>query len=280
MFKRLLMVVSSVCVLAAVFAPTAAMAAGKKVLYFTHEPGRWHKYGPQMEFFKTFAKEAGWDVTYSTGDHDGQVKKLHEKDFGKGYDAIVYNICFAGSKDLEACDNLIKQTRDNGVPAMLIHCGMHSWWATYKSGDVAAPSKNKEAKTSQALLDEWKAAHGDAPYPVWGDCTGIGSTGHGPRQPVVLTHIAKDHPASKRLPEGFTTGNTELYNNVYISEGGVPLIRGKQGKADAVVMWTAPQGKSQVLGFTIGHDVGDWKTEPFKHLVIDSVNYLIANPKP
>ena len=90
---------------------------GKKVLYFTHEPGRWHKYTPQLAEFKAIAKEAGWEMTTSTGSYDEQIKKLREKDFAKGYDAIIYNFCFAASKDLEACANLIKQTEENGVPA-------------------------------------------------------------------------------------------------------------------------------------------------------------------
>ncbi|MFT5123333.1 MAG: type 1 glutamine amidotransferase, partial [Verrucomicrobiales bacterium] len=43
---------------------------------------------------------------------------------------------------------------------------------------------------------------------------------------------------------------------------------------DYVVVWTCPQGKSQVMGLSTGHDVSDWNAEPFQHLVIDGVNFL------
>ncbi|MFP6854451.1 MAG: hypothetical protein VB980_01605, partial [Opitutales bacterium] len=73
---------------------------------------------------------------------------------------------------------------------------------------------------------------------------------------------------------------TELYNNIYVLDGVVPLIEGSQGNAKAIVMWLCPQGKSQVMGLTVGHDVGDWATDEFRSLITDGVNYLIANPKP
>ena len=91
----------------------------------------------------------------------------------------------------------------------------------------------------------------------------------------------KNHPALKRFPDGFTTGNTELYNNFYVIDGVVPLIEGdQQTQKRAIVMWTCPQGKSQVMGLSTGHGLGDWQAKPFKNLVEDGVNYLAKNPKP
>ena len=43
----------------------STLADAKKILYFTHEPGKWHKYSPQKEVFIKVAKEAGWDLTVS-----------------------------------------------------------------------------------------------------------------------------------------------------------------------------------------------------------------------
>ncbi|MFT5498079.1 MAG: hypothetical protein ACI9TH_003487, partial [Kiritimatiellia bacterium] len=139
----------------------SAFAEKTKVLYVTHEPGRWHKYTPQMEIFKQIGEKAGWDVTVMTGDHDSQIEKLRTKDYAKGYDAVVYNFCFAHSRDLEAADNLMDQTRVNGVPAVLIHCAMHSWWDTYKNGVPKAigPDYLGKAKAKEDLVAEWKKSH-------------------------------------------------------------------------------------------------------------------------
>ena len=254
--------------------------AGKKVLYFTHEPGRWHKYTAQKEIFSQIAKKAGWELTVMSGDHDGQIKKLKTPDFGKEYDAIVYNFCFAKSKDVEAQANLVAQTKEHGVPAMLIHCAMHSWWPTYRDGKTGAlgPDYKGRAKADPKLVAEWKKNHGDKAFPAWGDFTGVASGRHGPHRPITMKKMA-DHPATKSFPKEFTTGNTELYNNIYVVDEVVPLIEGVQGKAKAIVMWLCPQGKSQVMGLTVGHDVGDWATNEFRGLITDGVNYLIQNPK-
>ena len=102
----------------------------------------------------------------------------------------------------------------------------------------------------------------------------MASVRHGPKQPIKMNVVNKEHPVTKRFPDGFTTGNTELYNNVYTVEGVVPLIRGVQGKDDYIGVWTCPQGKSQVMGLSTGHDVADWTAEPFQNLIIDGINFL------
>ncbi len=273
----------SLCLLAAL-ALTATLRpamAGKKVLYFTHEPGRWHKYTAQLEIFRQIAKKADWELTVMSGQHEPQITKLRTPDFGKGYDAIVYNFCFAKSRDLEAQANLVAQTREHGVPALLIHCAMHSWWPSYKDGKPGAigPDYKGKAKGDPKLVAEWRKKHGKKPFPAWGDFTGVASGRHGPKQPIVLQRVGS-HAATKSFPKEFTTGKTELYNNIYVLDEVVPLIQGKQGNAKAIVMWLCPQGKSQVMGLTVGHDMGDWATDEYRGLITDGVNYLMANPKP
>ena len=272
-----LLSILSVLTVVAFMRPTMA---DKKVLYFTHEPGRWHKYTVQKKIFSQIAKKAGWELTVMSGDHDGQIKKLKTPGFGKEYDAIVYNFCFAKSKDVEAQANLVAQTREHGVPAMLIHCAMHSWWPTYRDGKTGAlgPDYKGRAKADPKLVAEWKKNHGDKAFPAWGDFTGVASGRHGPHRPITMKKVA-DHPATKNFPKEFTTGNTELYNNIYVVDEVVPLIEGVQGKAKAIVMWLCPQGKSKVLGLTVGHGVGDWASNEFRGLITDGVNYLIQNPK-
>ena len=249
--------------------------AAKKVLYFTHEPGTYHRYTPQLAIFRQLAKQAGWELTVMTGDHEAQIKKLRTPDFGKNFDAIVYNCCFAGSRDTQPAENLIAQTRKHGVPALLIHCSMHSWWPTFKSGEPGnlGPEYHGDAKADAKLVTEWRLTQGDRPFPVWGDFTGVASTTHGPSQPIAMQRIG-NHPATRRFPQEFVTGNTELYNNLYTLEAVTPLIRGVQGEESEIVMWACPQGKAEVIGLTVGHDVNDWTQGPYQNLLIDGVNYL------
>ena len=251
--------------------------AGGKVLYFTHEPGKWHEYTPQLAIFKEIAEKAGWDVTVMTGEHEPQIEKLRTPDFGKGYDAIVYNFCFAKSADLEAANNLMDQTRVHGVPAILLHCSMHSWWPTYKTGGT---DYSNGAQADPILKMKWMKDHPDKPFPAWGDFTGVASIRHGKKLPISL-HRCNDSPITAVVPEDYRTDDTELYNNVYLTDDVIPLLTGSQeGEEDAIVMWTCPRGKSRIMGLTWGHDVRDWNAEPFQKLLTEGVNDLIANPGP
>jgi hypothetical protein len=277
MYFRLLAIFAILAVPAAL---SADQAKAKKVLYVTHEPGRWHAYSPQLRALKEIAAEAKWDLKVITGDHDGQIGMLRTPEYAKGYDAIIYNFCFAKSTDTDAAANLMMQTRELGVPAMLIHCAMHSWWPTYKTGKPGALGESYKGKAlaDAKVVKAWRAKHGDKPFPVWGDFTGIASHRHGPKTPITVNKLV-DHPATKSLETGWVTPGTELYNNAYQVDGVKPLLEGVQGKAKAIVMWTCPQGKSQVLGLSLGHGP-EWDLKEFRNLVIDGVEYLIANPTP
>ena len=156
---------------------------------------------------------------------------------------------------------------------MLIHCSMHSWWGTFKNGKEAVGVS--KAKADPKLVAEWKKNHPKEKFPVWGDFTGVASTKHGPKQPIKVEGIKTDHPALKNFKNYTTSAKTELYNNYYITDDTVPLVKGIQGKAEAVIMWEAPRGKGKVIGLSLGHSVDDIKDAGFKALVIDGINYLM-----
>ncbi len=285
-----------------------------RILYVTSLPGTYHDYVTQREIFQETAKRAGWDVTviigsYKTLNQKGVasnnqkpvvrgttkesiaryervmaeisaqkplLERLKEKNYAKGFDAIVYNVCLAHVTDLDATSNMINQTRELGVPAFLIHCSMHTFWSTFKY-------KDKQKK----LMDEWKKKHPDRPFPNWGNFTGVASTGHGPNFPIE-TKVMIDHPATKGVVDGYITPPTELYNNAYVTPDTVPLLRGtqkwerkqkdgttKKMESSSVIMWVSPQGKSRVIGLTIGHGDADLRSEGFQRLLIDGVNWMI-----
>jgi hypothetical protein len=286
-----------------------------KVLYVTSLPGTHHDYVTQREIFLETAERAGWDVTVMTGSYRsltklgqpttkpdkpvvigddatsrarykrvmaeiaGQkplIERLKEKDLGKGYDAIVYNICLAHVTDLEATANIIEQTRESGVPAFLIHCSMHSFWSTFRFKDK-----------QKTLTAQWQKKYPNRAFPNWGKFTGVASTGHGNNYPIKTLRLI-DHPATAGVARGYTTPPTELYNNAFVTPDTVPLLLGiqthKQRQADgsnknietkSVIMWVSPQGKGQVMGLTIGHGDADLRSEGFQRLLIDGVNWMI-----
>ena len=282
----------------------SASAAGKKVLYVTHEPGKYHKYTPQKKIFIDVAEKAGWDLTVSTGDHEPQIVALRDPKLTEGYDAIVYNFCFASSKDLQALSNVVAQTREKGTPCMVVHCSMHSFWGTFKKGTPVGTKHGSKAVADPKVIAEWEKTNPGKDFPIWGDFTGVASTGHGPRAPIEIEKCC-EHSATKSIPAtGYTTAPvSELYNNFYVLDTVTPLLKGTQTQVDkkiakkvksgkelnaaekkklanprkstATVMWVVPQGKSKVLGLTLGHDEGEWNQPEFQSLLTDGVNFLI-----
>ena len=194
------------------------------------------------------------------------------QDYAAGQDVVVYNFCLAASRDIAAMENLISQTRDSGVPALLIHCAMHSWWDTFKRGRKI-PGNEGEARAHKKLLRQWQKDHPERPLPAWGDFTGVASTRHGPKQPIALL-APSDHPATKSLPDDYRTEKTELYNNHYVTDGVVPLLYGSQGEDSAIVMWTVQRGKGQIIGVTLGHADAEWQDPVFLQLLADSIDWL------
>ncbi len=294
--------------------------AAVKILYVTSLPGTHHDYVTQREIFLETAQKAGWQVTVITGSYrslnnQGKpiskpdkpvvrgttqqsierynrvskeiaaqkplIQRLKEKDYAKGFDAIVYNFCLAHVTDLEATANIIRQTRNNGVPAFLIHCSMHSFWSTFRY-------KDKQT----ALMSQWKTKYPDRVFPNWGKFTGVASTGHGPNYPIT-TKILVDHPATQGVKGGYVTPPTELYNNHFVTEGTTPLLQGiqtisskqkdgsvKKIETKSVIMWHSRQGKSNLIGLTIGHGDADLRSQGFQSLLVDGVNWLIKTQNP
>ncbi|NND66880.1 MAG: hypothetical protein HKN19_04755 [Halioglobus sp.] len=265
---RLLLTLTLLC------ASTYAQAE-PRVLYVTHEPGRWHDYTAQLNTFRDIAADANWELTVASGDVDALLAFLKQPNYADDHDAVVYNFCLANSRDIAAMENLIAQTEVNGVPALLLHCAMHSWWGTFKKGKKI-PGNAGEARANRKLLKQWQKGNADRPLPAWGDFTGVASTKHGPQQPIALTATG-EHPATKNLPADYHTEKTELYNNHYVTEGVEPLLYGKQGNTEAIVMWTVARGSGRIVGLTLGHAKPEWSDAVFLQLLTDSVNWLAGH---
>lgn len=152
------------------------------------------------------------------------VSVYKDPDWAKGYDVVVHAECFADVKDKAFVEGILKPHKDDGVPAVNLHCAMHCY---------RVPG-----------------------YDEWFKFVGLKSTGHGPQKPIDIMYKVKDHPITKGLPE-WTTINEELYNNVgQPFDTATVLATGKQGPAEAVVIWTNTYGKAKVFSTTLGHNNG------------------------
>jgi type 1 glutamine amidotransferase len=184
-----------------------------------------------------------WTIAYDPDTSTKHLNPVYEKpDWAKGFDVVVHDECSADVKDLAVIDRILQPHRD-GLPAVVLHCGMHC----YRSAG-------------------WPKA-----VTPWFEFTGLPSTGHGPQQPIDVTYLDKDSPITRGLKD-WTTIKEELYNNSAgkLLDTAHPLARGKQtvkdksGKEttnDYVVAWTnVYKKKARVFATTLGHNnasVGD-----------------------
>jgi len=197
-----------------------------------------HDYKAQKDLLaKGIAKRAHVEVViaYDPDTSTGHLNPVYEKaDWADGFDVIIHDECSSDVKDLAIIDRILEPHRQ-GLPAVLLHCGMHSYRSEGYPKEVTP----------------------------WFEFTGLQSTGHGPQKPINIGFIAPDHAITHGLAD-WTTVNEELYNN---SEGKLldtasALAIGQQEtQKDAVVVWTNNYRKStKVFATTLGHNtetVGD-----------------------
>ena len=137
-------------------------------------------------------------------------------------------------KDPTIVERILKPHRD-GLPAVLLHCGMHS----YRS-------------------------EGYPESTPWFEFTGLQSTGHGPQAPIDISFEAASSPITQGETD-WRTINEELYNN---SAGkllptatalarGRQTARNKKGEESTnnyVIAWTNDYRGSKVFATTLGHN--------------------------
>jgi type 1 glutamine amidotransferase len=204
-----------------------------------------HDYAKQKELLtKGVSARANvqWKISYDPDKGTKHLNPVYEKpDWAKNFDVIVHDECCSDVKDPEVIARILEPHKQ-GLPAVLLHCGMHC----YRS-----------------------EGYPKAVTP-WFEFTGLQSTGHGPQAPITISYVDKDNAITKGL-EGWKTVNEELYNNSSgkLIETAQPLAKGKQvikskdkeNEVEAVVAWTNTyKTKTKVFATTLGHNndtVGD-----------------------
>lgn len=189
-----------------------------------------HDYAKQKDIItKGISARANveWTIAYDTDTTTHHVNPIYDSaDWSKGYDVVLHDECSSDVKDLAVINSILKPHRE-GLPAVVIHCGMHC----YRSAGFPGVTP-------------------------WFEFTGMQSTGHGAQLPIEIHFIDKDSPITKGLMD-WTTIHEELYNN---SAGkpldtAHPLATGAQGKNKTIVAWTNEyNGKTKVFCTTIGHN--------------------------
>lgn len=181
--------------------------------------------------------------------------------YADGYDVVIHNECAADEDSAAALDAVLAPHR-KGIPAVNLHCAMHS----YRSGNWKQPVKPGNANAR------------------WFEFTGIQSSGHGPQSPIRLAPAGNDHPVAKGFVP-YTTAKDELYNNLS-SFGVTPVLTGVQPESGIeadrskvyTVAWThtyGPKG-TRVFSTTLAHNLAVMEDPRYLDLVARGVLWAIG----
>lgn len=252
-YPALLLTLSLGVWLAANAADETTDATAKPLRILLIAGGCCHDYGAQKDLLKAGIEsrlKAEVDVEYSPDKSTKTTFPRYESaDWAKGYDVILHDECSADVTNKEYVKRIL-DAHLQGVPAVNIHCAMHSYrWDDFR-----------------------KPVNPGADNAGWFEMIGLQSTGHGPKEPIDITFTDKKHPITVGMAD-WSTGGEELYNNVQIFATAHPLASGKQmvpprkkkgqpadpkakpTEVNAVVAWTNEYGanKTKTFSTTIGH---------------------------
>ena len=258
----------AVLVLAALPAGAAAETAPLDALYITNYEDRWHDYGEQTRLAEdVLPLYANVTVTAVGKNAEDAIELMRTPNFALGYDVVIYNICLADNEDYEMVDNIIAQTRDNGVPAVVLHCAMHSFRKS--SSDLGW----RDRQRLERAQERWADAYPGRPFPIWWQFTGLDSKAHDLARAMTLEKLPASHPITAQLPDELRTPRDELYRTIALAENTVPLYQSysRQTRGNHVIAWTNLVEGTRVFGTTLGHGDATYDVDNFFRLVANGV---------
>lgn len=204
-----------------------------------------HDYEFQTKSLQLAAKERGdaiqWTVVNDGGKGTRAQISLYDKaDWAKDFDVVVHNECFADTTD-ENYIRAITKAHQNGIPAVVIHCAMH----TYRA----------------AAIDDWR------------EFLGVTSRRHDHQSRYPVTVQAGDHPIMKGFPTDYVSQKDELYiiEKVWPNTKVLATSKSEKDGKEHAVFWTNQYGKARVFGTTYGHSSETFGDKVFVDTVLKGI---------
>jgi type 1 glutamine amidotransferase len=251
MLQRLPLLLVSLLLLGSTRFGSAAETAPVRALLITG--GCCHNYPFQsQQFTNAMAKLAKveWTVVMDGGTGTRAEISLYDTpDWAKGYDVVVHNECFADTTN-QVYIRKITAPHKAGVPAVVIHCAMH----TYRAADI----------------DDWR------------EFLGVTSRRHDHQSKYPVKLVEPANPILKGIATNWVTPMDELYIIEKVEPNTKPLatsVSERDGKTYPVI-WTNQYGKARVFGTTYGHSDDMWRDENFLKLVAQGTLWAAGRLQP
>ena len=167
-----------------------------------------------------------------------KIDLYNDPDWAKAYDVVVHNECFANTNDPNYVRK-IAQAHQEGVPAVVIHCAMH----TYRAAEI----------------DDWR------------EFLGVTSRRHDHQSNYAVKVTAPEHPIMKGFPKDWVTPKDELYviEKLWPNARALATSTSERNGKEHPVIWVNAygDGKTRVFGTTYGHSDATFRDPVFIDLL-------------
>jgi uncharacterized protein len=208
-----------------------------------------HDYsGEAKVFMDTISKALPVDWTVAIQGGRGTVGSMPIYDnpnWISGFDIVVHNECLADVKD-PAYLRKITSAHRGGVPAMVIHCSMHSYRA--------------------AEVDDWR------------EFLGVTSRRHTTAHNIAVKIVAPDESAMKGMKADWVTPTDELYviEKLWPNAKALATAVSPEDQKEYPLVWINQyNGTTRVFGTTIGHGEATWNDPVFQDLLTRGFKWAV-----
>ncbi|PXA03959.1 heme-binding protein [Coraliomargarita sinensis] len=216
-----------------------------------------HDYNQQREILPAAVDlksklKVEWTIYHQrTSKGNRKLALYNNPDWADGYDVVVHNECFANipSGNEAFVENILRPHRD-GVPAVLVHCSMHS----YRTGE------NREA---------------------WWEFCGLYTQRHDKRYPFEVELVAPEHEAIKGMTNWKTPqGELYLIKKTYPTMTPLAQSRAEKDGQFHTNIWVNEYGpkKTRVFATTIGHHNETMLQDEYMEMFTRGLLWAIGKP--
>lgn len=174
---------------------------------------------------------------FDTRDHVCSV--YASDDWARGYDVVVHNECFGAVKDPAVIARIARAHKEGGVPAVFLHCAMHSY---------------RMAENADA----------------WREVVGAKSTYHEAQAVLEVKVVEAAHPVMKGFPAQWSTpAKDELYvvEKMWDSATVLGTSYSEKLKRDNPVIWVNQAGRLRTFATSLGHPNATMESPEYLQLV-------------
>lgn len=221
-------------------------AASPRVRVLLISAGAFHNYAHQSTALVRAVSKAlpvDWTIALQ-GSAQGTSTRYpiyDSADWARGFDLVIHNECSADVADPDFIRRITDAHRVGRVPAMVIHCAMHSYRA--------------------ARVDDWR------------EFLGVTTRVHSPQFRIPVKWAAD--PIVSGLNPTWVTPLDELYVIEKVWPGVRPLATAVdyRDQREYPVAWAHEYNGVRVFGTTLGHDTATWDDPDYQALLLRGLRW-------